>query len=328
MAYIIGIDGGATKSIGVLTDLDGYILSERKSGPTNYRTQGLDKAGETLSDLVKDLIAQEGINLSAVKYLVCGLAGLDRPSDEKRVKRALSQRLEFSSSTEIILTNDLYIALLGAIKGRFGVVINSGTGAIAMGINKEGEVARADGWGYILGDEGSGYWIGIQAIKAGLKNYDGRGEKTQLSEAIKSHFGLANVEGVLDVIYDSDRPLPPKVADLAPGVFRAAKEEDSQASNILRRAGTKLGQTTYAVIKRLGLESKHFPVATLGGILQLDQSNPVKEKLIELVKEVAPHCSFIEPAYPPEIGAIMMGLRKEHGEIAQTHLDHLNEFYE
>lgn len=328
MAYIIGIDGGATKTAGLLTDLDGYILNSQKSGPTNYRAQDLGKAIEALTNLVKDLVNPEGIYLSAIKYLVCGLAGVDRPSDKKRVQSALFQKLKFSRSTKIILTNDLYIALIGAVKGRFGVAINSGTGAIAMGITKKGEVARADGWGYILGDEGSGYWIGIQAIKASLRAYDGRGRRTRLSKAIKSHFGLASVEEVLDVIYDSDGGLPPKVADLTPAVFKIAKEGDPIATDILQRAGVELGQTTCAVIKRLGLGNESFPVATLGGVLQHSQSNPVMEKLTKQIKEMAPYCSFIEPAYPPEIGAIMIGLRKEYGEITETHLNHLNEFHE
>lgn len=323
MDYILGIDGGASKTIALLVDREGSILAIRASGSANYRTVGLEAAIHHIKEVINSALTQAHIADLKNVLVVMGLAGIDRPRDEERMRKLLLRQFDSLNDTSLVLVNDAYIALIGAVKGEHGVVVNAGTGVIAMGINRAERLARANGWGYLLGDEGGGHWIGKQAIKAALRDYDGRGKTTTLEDLIKEHFSLDQMEDILEVVYDRGLS-PQEIASLTPLVFGGAEAGDKVAIGILQRAGQELGLSAKAVIERLDMAGEEFKLATIGGIFKERYTKPLVDSFTKVVQKVAPQCKIVEPAYPSEVGAILVGLLHQYGRIPSSWFKHLN----
>lgn len=327
MDYIVGIDGGASKTIVLLVDREGSIRAIRESGPANYHTVGLEVAIDHIAEVMNSALTEAHITDFKNVLVIMGLAGIDRPKDEERMRQLLLHRFDSLNNTSLVLVNDAYIALVGAVKGEHGVVVNAGTGVIAMGINSARKSARAGGWGYLLGDEGGGYWIGKQALKAVLRGYDGRGRTTILCDLIKKHFSLDQMEDILEVVYNR-KLAPQEIASLTPLVFEGAEAEDKVAISILERAGQELGLSARAVIERLDMAGEEFKLATIGGVFKGNYTKPLMDSFAKVVRKVAPHCQIIEPAYPPEVGAILVGLLHQYGKIPPSWFEYLNRAYQ
>ena len=152
----------------------------------------------------------------------------------------------------MLVVNDALVALEAGAPGKPGVVIISGTGSIAYGRNGEREAARAGGWGYVLGDEGSGYWIGRAALRAVLREADQRGPETALTPLLLKYFGIEAAQGLLHEVY-SGNLRPSAIGALAQWVESAFREGDSAAIGILRGAANELEASGLSVARRLGL---------------------------------------------------------------------------
>lgn len=185
--YIIGIDGGGTKTIGILATKTGQHLAQAQSGPANYHVVGETKTQSVLEDLIADLYAKAGVP-SGNDVLCClGMAGLGRDADREVIGRICD---EIGICEDRILTHDAHIALVGGTEKQEGVIVISGTGAIVYGIHADGREARASGWGYLLGDEGSGYNMAIKGLQAIARAADGRDDRTELTDRILNRLEL------------------------------------------------------------------------------------------------------------------------------------------
>ena len=168
-----------------------------------------------------------------VPSVIClGIAGVDRP-DDATIVRAIMKRIGYKA--KVIVVNDALVALEAGAPRQPGVVIISGTGSISYGRNAEGEAARSGGWGYVLGDEGSGYWIGRSALRAVLREADKRGPKTVLTRMLLEHFGVGQAQGLIHEVYHTNLK-PAAIGALARSVQRAYLEGDQAAVGILRAA--------------------------------------------------------------------------------------------
>ncbi|HIE03793.1 MAG TPA: hypothetical protein EYP61_03425 [Candidatus Latescibacteria bacterium] len=303
MGYIVGIDGGGTKTEAVLAGQDGRVLAFARAGASNYQLSGTDGLRRTLEGLVGELLGAVGGG--EVSVLCVGLAGVDRPQDREEVASALR-----GLGREVVVASDGEVALEGAHLGGPGLVVVAGTGSVAWG-KCGGKVARAGGWGYLLGDEGGGYWIAKEGIAMALRALDGRGPETSLGGRLMDHLGLSRLDQVVRWTYRE--PRPDRIADLAHIVFEAADEGDYVASDILYRAGRHLGELVLAVARRLGMEGG-IKVATVGGMFSR------KERLLPAMEEVLGHLSptFSEPLLPPHMGAILLGIKRLK-ETSTTH---------
>lgn len=316
MRYLVGIDGGATKTKAILANAEGKILGSALKGPANYRTQGIDRASHLLRDIIFTVLEEVGLTWSDLNVVVAGLAGVHEDFDEKRVKNSLLEVLPDNNNIRIDINNDLYIALVGGIQKEYGIATNAGTGAIAIGINHSGETYISDGWGYLLGDEGSGFWVGLQAIKAALEDIDNRGKPTSLKRTVKSHFNISKTPELLDVVYSREgRPKVGEIAGLAPAVFEEARAGDSLAMKIIKQAGRKLARTTRAVIEKLRMTNEEFPLLLTGGIFHANFREPLINSFEKTLTQFCSTYSMEEPEYPPEIGSVLIGLRKIHGSV-------------
>ncbi len=258
MRHVLGIDAGGTKTRALLADETGRVVGEARGGGANLKTHGELEVEKVLHNVIEDAESQAGVVPDAVAL---GIAGADRPRDQE-VLLGVLRRIGFRR--RVLVTNDARIAFVAGSTLRVGLALVCGTGSIAWGRNARGDVARAGGWGWHVGDEGSGFWIGERAIRAVLRGADGRGPDTSLAAALLAHFGVSGVDGLVSAVYDSDYPRH-RVAIFSAKVEAAALAGDAVAAKILEAAAGELVLAARTVIERLDLEPSAYDVVMAGG---------------------------------------------------------------
>lgn len=312
---LLAVDGGGTKCLAVFTEADRSIIGSGRAGSCNYQGIGKAAAEEELIKAIRssmlDVCQKKGIAPSAalweVDCAVFGLAGLDTERDRTIIQQIVVAALDALQIQvrDLIVENDGFAALLGATKGGSGILVIAGTGSIAYGINELGITARAGGWGYRVGDEGSGYWIGTQAIKEVLRAADGRTEPTRLTEYVLPHLGLANVEELFNWAYSASFSVE-KTAEFSPLVCLAAEAGDVAAKRILQKAGEELSLAAQAVISKLQLGNKPFTMILQGGVLQ--KHDLLRSMVVERIRRIAPMVQIDMENHEPIDGVIAKGL--------------------
>lgn len=302
MHYVIGIDAGGTKTHGLLADEAGRVVGEAFGPGANISTGGELAVEKALHQVIDDALAGREVAPSVVAI---GMAGAERAKDY-RIVNAILHRIARGSRTLVV--NDALIALVAGAGDGPGVVVIAGTGSIAFGRNHENRAARAGGWGYVLADEGSGYWIGRHALTAIMRESDGRGPATSLTPIVLSHLKVKRAGEIGPLVYHGELPLA-SIAALAPLVGQAAESGDEVAARILERAGEELCLSASAVVRRLGIGEREFPFLLSGGIFGLPSlSADMGRRLAEL----APHATVRRLVEPPASGAVRLAL----GELA------------
>jgi N-acetylglucosamine kinase-like BadF-type ATPase len=304
--YVLGIDAGGTKTVCYLADADGRIVGEGRGGGANLQAHGELEVEKVLHGVIEQAIADRAILPAAV---CLGVAGVDREEDDQIV-RGIMRRLGFRAHTLIV--NDALVALVAGTGSQPGVVLIAGTGSIAYGVNEAGFAARAGGWGYVLGDEGSGYWIGREALTAVVRAADGRGPATRLTPLVLEHFQVPSVNGIVREVYD--RSLRRQaIAAFAATVDRAREEGDVVAAEILRRAGEELTRAAASVIERLDMRGQTFKTVMAGGMLRVVPwlAADVTRRLAEVAPRAVATTLDVEPA----LGAVELALREMRGGV-------------
>lgn len=258
MRHVLGIDAGGTKTRALLADEDGRVLGSALSGGANLKTHGELEVEKVLHAVAEEAQAEAGARADAVAI---GIAGADR-ADDHAVLRAILNRMGFKS--RVVVTNDARVAFVAGSPRRVGLALVCGTGSIAWGRNARGEIARSGGWGWHLGDEGSGFWIGMRALREVMRASDGRGPATLLDRPLFEHFGIERLEQVLHAVYDAEFPRH-HIARFAPRVEEAALTGDAVAREILQAAAAELTLAARSVIARLRLEEGEYDVVLSGG---------------------------------------------------------------
>lgn len=303
-AVVIGVDGGGTHTRCLVADLSGRPLGQGEAGPSNYHAVGRARARESLQQAISRAMARASVDASQVKAACLGLSGVGRPEDEAAVRPLL----DFLAPAPIRLVSDGRITLAGAFDGRPGVIVIGGTGSLVLGTNAAGDVTRAGGWGWILGDEGSGFFIGRQAVMAALAAWDMTGPETILQERILVAWGLEVITQVVPLVYGDLHAGKTRLASLAPVVLQAAADGDGVAQAILQQAGSDLGHQAAAVLFRLGLVNQAQPprVAYTGGVLT--GIDTVREALQATLRERVPGALLVPCEKSPVEGAVRLAL--------------------
>lgn len=303
--FWLGVDGGGTNCRAVVTDDNENVLGEGHAAAANLLRVGLEKAVGNVAKSVAEACRQSGIEISQLTAACIGLAGVSQPDYHRQMLDALKAVLAIP---QIALETDARVALAGATGNQPGIVIIAGTGSIACGINARGRFARAGGWGPIMGDEGSGNYIGRRALEAVMMSYDFRGEATSMTAPVLSHFGVSSPPELTTVIYDTSSKekgeVQGKIAQLSRIAVNAAQEGDNVAQEILRDASEELAKTAIAVIEQLRMENDSFRVAYVGGVFEAGEL--ILKPLREAINEIAPKAEIAPPMKPPALGAVMM----------------------
>ncbi len=300
MPYLLGIDGGGTRTTCMASDQEGRILGEGYGGPSNHWKVGLYAAKSSLKAAIGGALRETGLRKSQISVLCAGLAGLARGIDRTIFTKVFSESFP---ECRLKLEDDAYIALVGATEGQPGVIVISGTGSIATGVNNEGRRARSGGWGHILGDEGSGYQIARSGLTATLRAEDGRGPATLLTEKICSELYIKGMHDLIPMLYDESVP-PNRIASLFPLVVEAADEGDDVARGLLDDAAVKLYEIARAVILELGLDDEPFPIIGSGGVW--NSAPLIKSRFEDLICENFPKIRLKTARRSPAEGAVML----------------------
>ena len=304
---VLGVDGGGTKSLGLLTDGNGAVLARGLVGGSNQNVIGTDAAAANLAALILLCCREAGRTPAEIGAAVIGLAGAGAPHERKALVEAINGSLHRNGGTHVAITieTDARIALEGAFAGGAGVVVIAGTGSIVIGKTPSGEIKRVGGWGRTLGDEGSGYYLGLQAIRALTMEFDGRGSAGSLRKTLASRFDWTTREAVIASVYRGNLDIP----SIAPLVLDAATAGDPVGLGILREAASLLAAQVGVTVRQLGLAG-NSGVVFIGGLI--DHDTLYARLLREAIVASCPQAEVRPPLHPPAHGAVLMARQHLH----------------
>ncbi len=297
MAYYLGLDAGGTRTECALAQ-DDTILARASSGTIKILRAPVDEAEKNLDDLLRTISADSGIALDSITCTCVGLAGFP----VTRVVDWVRQELHARVDGEILLAGDEEIALDAAFSGGAGVLVVAGTGSNLIGRAGDGRLIHVGGWGPVLADEGSGSWIGKQAVRAVFDAID-RDTTTLLLSKILQAWYLPNVAALIDA---ANRNPSPDFAGLTPIVVDAAQQGDFYAAQVLEQAGHFLGMYAALVVRRVEeLDPPHAAspeIAFTGSILR--QIPAVREAMFTYIRRELPRTRIRREAVDSIQGAL------------------------
>lgn len=257
--YFIGIDGGQSSTTALIGDETGAVVGYGRGGPCNHvkGPEGRTKFINAITECIQQAKAELGD--IAIESLCGGFSG--GPADKKSLLE------EMFPGVAVSVTNDGLIALTGATEGKPGIITIGGTGQISVGKNAAGKTARAGGWGYVFGDEGGGFDLTRQALRAALRQEEGWGPSTILTELLLDATGAANINDLLHRFYTTDWPRP-KIAALSKLVDQAAQSGDHIAQDLIHAAAQQLAGYTSAVRGMLFEKDEPAYIAWIGGVFK------------------------------------------------------------
>jgi N-acetylglucosamine kinase-like BadF-type ATPase len=264
---LLGIDGGGTTTEAWLAETSCRVLGRGTGGPSNAKSVGLETARSSLDTAIRGAFHNAGLKPTPVEAICLGLAGFDRP-DDRKVLSEWAQQAGWAHNLLIVNDGDLVIAA-GTPEG-WGIGIIAGTGSIAVGRTKDGQTARAGGWGHLIGDEGSAYRFVLDALRLVVRRADGRDplptKHDPFTERICAALGVASASQIVTTIYSLEFTRA-RIASLAPEVLAACVEAPEIHASLLKSAGAGLAEMVVATARSLGWMSGSLPLAMAGGFL-------------------------------------------------------------
>ncbi|MGL4338796.1 MAG: BadF/BadG/BcrA/BcrD ATPase family protein [Turicibacter sp.] len=302
MRCVVGIDGGGTKTHLVCTDLNENVLCEVFGGASNLCANPLNKVKQNLTELLEK--CKGAIDSEFEIVSVClGTAGLIA----KNAKEDLTQILaECTNCQTITIVGDMETAMVANLDDEAGMILISGTGAIGYGMTTRENTYRSGGWGHLVGDEGSAYWIGCEGVKAALKSYDGRAPKTMLYEMFLNKLNCETHQQFISLIYSQEFNKT-EMAKLAVVVAQANDLGDAVAEYILRLAATELASLASSIVNKLGLSKLPTFKIVLAGSVFLN-NDLVKKSFKGKIEDKYTQAEIVELEVDSAYGAIKIAL--------------------
>jgi glucosamine kinase len=291
--YFLGIDGGGTKTRCLIGD-ESSILGAGSSTSCKVQRVGETCAQDALAAAIHEACVQAGVSPQQIARTCAGVTGAGRPEIAKTMHGLL--RNVVGGEVEVI--GDIEIAFEDAFGSGAGVLVIAGTGSIAYGRSPEGETVRIGGWGRSVSDEGSGYWIGLEAVKAVLREHDSQSDSALLSALMH----VLAAKSFDDFIVRVNSEPEPDYAALFPEIQRLAETGDSLSISILERAGSELADLAQIVIRRLFADAITIKIATYGGVF--GASTQLRDSFLRLVRRFFSQAVFSPSALDAARGAL------------------------
>ncbi|TDL33100.1 ATPase [Jeotgalibacillus sp. S-D1] len=323
MGYVIGIDGGGSKTTYSICEVSKHTqktfqpAATFQSKGTNPQVIGFQEMAQQIGETIKNLLNKLSIPPRDIVSVCCGLAGVGREDDEE--KAALYIREKFLSigidrNIRLFICSDLYIALRGALNPgvKEGILVIAGTGSNAIGSTKNESVYKTGGWGHVLGDEGSGYHIALKALNKVTRSYDLRENKTLLNEMILEKLNLSSEPKLISYIYGT-KPQKNEIAGLAEVVIQAADQGDHIAIQILKEASDELVQHVRSLHLMSDQFDKNTAITTAGSILT--HSALIKDQFIKSITEEK--LGHYQKSYATPVDGALVIAREQY-EAAQS----------
>ena len=313
--YVLGIDGGGTRTRAALVDLSGGVLGLGESSGSNVHHHGADAVARAIRAAVAAAhgAAASPPHAAAVNPLgpthdvppraAClALAGVVTDDDVALARDAAARSGVIDAAAHLVIHNDGAAAVAGAHLGAAGVVLIAGTGSACYARDASGSIHRIGGWGWLLGDEGSGAWLGREALVAITHAADGRGPATALTAPLLHALGCRTPDDLLHRVHAAglDRA---GFAALAPQVLAIASERDAVADAIVERGVEALAACVQTALKTIGQPSA--PLALVGGVA----THPaVAARIAARLASAGSGARLVAPALPPAFGAAALAL--------------------
>jgi N-acetylglucosamine kinase-like BadF-type ATPase len=288
---------------------EGDVLGFGFAGSGSLYSERFRKATQNLRTAVRKAMRAAKCNNNLLPLACFGISGFDTELDCKLYGDFLKS---LKIAKKYVIVGDEVIAHYAIGCGKPGIVAIAGTGSIAYGVNDKGCEARAGGWEWFIGDEGSAYDIARNGLKAAVRAYDRRAKNTLLTGMFMNHYRISVFRNIYQKIYDDRKKGKKTIALLAQIVFSAAEKGDHVALMILKEAGKELGLAVIAVARKLDMENDHVCVGTVGGVFRSGEL--VLHEFKNTVKQGVPRAIFLPPIYCAIVGAALLGL-KESGVV-------------
>ena len=306
-SFVIGIDGGGTSTRAALLDLDGKLLAVGQGGTSNIDDVGVQVAEQNIDRAVAAAEAQAGIARQPAAAIFLGMAGVTSEADRDHI-RQIARNLNLAPDAAIGVDHDCRAALAGGLSGRPGIVQIIGTGSSCYGRIADGRSWMSGGRGHLVSDEGSGCWMGLQAIRAAVRAHDGRGPDTPLLAGVLAALNINEIDDVLNRLYVVGISRA-ELAALAPMVVREAMAGDAAALGIVQKGADDVAELVEAVARKLQMGAPE--VCIVGGLLN---TGPIifDSYRAAMLRRV-PTADVKTAEQPPVMGAALLALELAKG---------------
>lgn len=298
MKYYLGIDGGGTKTTAIICDENAQLVSRFVGESINFNSVGMESARKNLKLTVDGVLGSDDIKISAA---FIGMSAISERADCEFTKKLCNGIIDCD---KITMDSDVYIGLEAMRCDGAAAMVISGTGSMAVGRLPDGKIIHTGGWGYILGDEGSGYAIAIDALKAAICGYEGSAEKTALTNAVLDYYKIDDINNLIDIFYDPPMPRS-EIAKLTPIVFECAKT-DSIAESIVKNHAQLLANTVSALLTHM---PSGTPLGLWGGLFQ--NCEKFRADFSSAINEKFPETKINVLEYAPEYGAVFAAIKTD-----------------
>jgi len=315
--YFLGIDGGGTKTTAIVSDQNGNIIGKVIGKTINFNAVGGSIARQNFKEIIEKIEKLYHIQYFDTAFI--GMSAIYKKAEEEEVRIFTKDILDAGT---IYMDSDLYIALEGLMTDGPCMVIVSGTGSMGIIRDKDEKISIIGGWGYILGDQGSAYYIAIEGIKRAILASEGISDDTALIQRIRDFYQLENIRGLIDVFYN---PIIPRdrIAAFATEVYECALNQDNVALEIINDAAEALAHHAFALMDKI--KEYNITIGVYGGVFESNEllykafKNIVRDKYNDAIVK------FLE--VPPELGAIIICFKKNNIMISEEILNNLQNTY-
>jgi len=302
MMLFLGVDGGQSSTTALIADETGRVLGRGADGPCNHvesAAEGREKFVRVIGGCVRAAAVSTGSGEEMPLFRAACLGFSGGPADKLGILREMLQ------VDELLVTTDAAIALTGACGGGPGIITIAGTGHISMGRGPDGRLARAGGWGYFFGDEGGGFWIACQAVRAAMRVHENWGTRTTLHDRLLQATGSSDANAMMHAMYTAEWPRK-RVAALSRIVEEEAETGDFEARDILARGAAELLKISAIVRGNLFAENMGARLSPIGSVWK---SRLLRENFVALWTAANPLNLFAPPAMGPAAGALLEAFR-------------------
>jgi N-acetylglucosamine kinase-like BadF-type ATPase len=297
--YVVGVDGGGTKTSVTIASLNGTVVDTFQSGAININGESLKNVHENFRDIFTN-IKQKCGGVEVCAAICIGTAGISNPA----VKQFLTEAAAANGYTgRFIITGDHQTAFYGALGKPCGAILIAGTGSVCYGKNADGEEHRTGGFGHLIDDEGSGYAIGRDILSAIVQEYDGRGKSTALTDMVYRQLDCSSVQELIGFVYNKATNKR-DIAALSPSLTAACEAGDEVAWGIAKRCARELKKLTLPVIEKLGLQRESLAVA--GSILLKDAY--IKDEFCKIMQSEFQGLTIHSPKHDAAYGGVLIAL--------------------
>lgn len=313
---ILAVDGGQTSTKAIVATSTGIILGAGTGSPCDHfhGPHGYARNRDAIHSAATT--ALRTANRSAGDIVAAGLGLTSAPRESDAGPQVAAIVAELCSPDVLWVDADYVSNLAGASLGKPGVVVIAGGGSIGYGTDRHGSEALAGGLGYLMGDDGSGWFIGLSAVQAAARGSDRRGMPTALLPAVLEHFGIPSIREIMRILYDASFTRD-RVSRIAPIVADCAMSGDRVAMEIMTTAGARLGEIALGAIRQLDPSDETVSVYPTGGVFA---AGPILTEPFQVTITTGwPTARIRQPRFPPVVGALIHAFRELGEPWTDTH---------